>query len=136
VTLNYRRPEITRPNPTNRAMIMEAIAQGAVTPKLGIDIESLDNADGKVQVNYTDGMHEIFERVIYAIGGTTPIDFLKSANLDLDASGEPIIADNLETSVPGIYIAGDIAFKSGGSIAIALNHGYRIVTDILKHKSS
>jgi len=134
VTLNYRRPEITRPNPTNRAMIAEAIAQGDVQPKLGVDIESLDNAEGKVQVNFVDGTHEVYERVIYAIGGTTPVDFLKNANLDLDATGEPIIKENLETSVPGIYIAGDIAFKSGGSIAIALNHGYRIVTDILKRE--
>ncbi len=131
VTLNYRRPEITRPNPTNRAMIAEAIAHGDVTPKLGVDIEGLDNAEGRVLVKYVDGTEEVYERVIYAIGGTTPVDFLKNANLDLDATGEPIIKENLETSVEGIYIAGDIAFKSGGSIAIALNHGYRIVTDIL-----
>ena len=134
VTLNYRRQEITRPNPTNREMIIEAIAQGVVRPKLGVDIESLDNADGKVEVHYADGTSDVYERVIYAIGGTTPVDFLKNADLDLDATGEPIIKENLETSVEGIYIAGDIAFKSGGSIAIALNHGYRIVTDILKRE--
>jgi len=115
-------------------MITEAIAQGVVTPKLGVDVESLDNADGKVKVHYADGTSDVYERVIYAIGGTTPVDFLKNANLDLDATGEPIIKENLETSVEGIYIAGDIAFKSGGSIAIALNHGYRIVTDILKRE--
>ncbi len=134
VTLNYRRPEITRPNPTNRTMIAEAIANGDVVPKLGVDIEGLDNAEGKVLVRFADGTEEVYERVIYAIGGTTPVDFLKNANLELDATGEPIIKENLETSVPGIYIAGDIAFKSGGSIAIALNHGYRIVTDILKRE--
>ena len=134
VTLNYRRPEITRPNPTNRTMIAEAIANGDVTPKLGVDIEGLDNAEGKVLVHFADGTEAVYERVIYAIGGTTPVDFLKSANLQLDPTGEPVIAENLETSVPGIYIAGDIAFKSGGSIAIALNHGYRIVTDILKQE--
>ena len=134
VTLNYRRPEITRPNPTNRTMIADAISEETVTTKLGVDIEELDNADGKVRVHYADGTSEVYERVIYAIGGTTPVDFLKNANLDLDATGEPIIKDNLETSVEGIYIAGDIAFKSGGSIAIALNHGYRIVTDILKRE--
>ncbi len=131
VTLNYRRDKITRPNPTNREMIQKAIEDGTVKVKLGVDIEGLENAGGKVHVLYADGSDDIYDRVIYAIGGTTPVDFLNSANLDLDASGEPIIKENLETSVPGIYIAGDIAFKSGGSIAIALNHGYRIVTDIL-----
>ena len=134
VTLNYRRPEISRPNPTNIEHITKAFEDGLVTPKLGVDIDSLEAEHGLVKVNYKDGTSEVYDRVIYAIGGTTPVDFLKSANLDLDAKGEPIIKDNLETSVEGIYIAGDIAFKSGGSIAIALNHGYRIVNDILSKK--
>ena len=134
VTLNYRRDKITRPNPTNIKHITEAFESGLVKPKLGVDIESLESEHGLVKVNYTDGTSEVYDRVIYAIGGTTPVDFLKSANLDLDARGEPIIKENLESSVEGIYIAGDIAFKSGGSIAIALNHGYRIVNDIIKKR--
>jgi len=131
VTLNYRRDEITRPNPTNIANIKKAFKDGVVKAKLGIDIKSLDSEHGLVKVNFKDESSEVYDRVIYAIGGTTPVDFLKSANLDLDSRGEPIIKDNLETSVEGIYIAGDIAFKSGGSIAIALNHGFKIVNDIL-----
>jgi thioredoxin reductase (NADPH) len=134
IVLNYRRPEITRPNPTNRTAITEAIKHGHVRPKLGVDITALENEESSPKVLFADGSFEVFDRVIYAIGGTTPVDFLKNANLDLDATGEPIIKENLETSVTGIYIAGDIAFKSGGSIAIALNHGYRIVTDILERE--
>jgi len=136
VTLNYRRDALTRPNPTNIKLITEAFENGLVKPKLGVDIDSLDSEHGLVKVNFKDGSSEIYDRVIYAIGGTTPVDFLKSANLNLDASGEPIIKENLETSVDGIYIAGDIAFKSGGSIAIALNHGYRIVKDILSKRDN
>jgi len=131
VTLNYRRDKLTRPNPTNIKEINRAFTSGLVKPKLGVDIDSLEAKHGLIKVNYKDHSIEIYDRVIYAIGGTTPVDFLKSANLDLDPKGEPIIKDNLETSIDGIYIAGDIAFKSGGSIAIALNHGYRIVKDIL-----
>ncbi len=132
VTLNYRREALTRPNPTNQKLIQEAFDQKRVKAKLGVDIDSLENEEGKVKVNFKDGSSEVYDRVIYAIGGTTPVDFLKSANIALDSSGEPIIKENLESSVDGIYIAGDIAFKSGGSIAIALNHGYKIVQDILK----
>ena len=131
VTLNYRRDELTRPNPTNKKLIQEAFENGTVKPKLGVDIDSLESEHGLVKVNFKDGSSEVYDRVIYAIGGTTPVDFLKSANLELDSKGEPIIKDNLESSVDGIYIAGDIAFKSGGSIAIALNHGYKIVNDII-----
>jgi len=135
VTLNYRRDTLTRPNPTNKELIAKAFDEGAVKAKLGVDIESLENENTKVKVNFKDGSSEVYDRVIYAIGGTTPVDFLKNANLELDSKGEPIIKDNLETSVEGIYIAGDIAFKSGGSIAIALNHGYKIVKDILNKRA-
>ncbi len=136
VTLNYRREKLTRPNPTNLKNINKAYAMDEVKLKLGIDIDSLESEHGLVKVNFKDGSSEIYDRVIYAIGGTTPVDFLKSANLILDRKGEPIIKDNLESSVEGIYIAGDIAFKSGGSIAIALNHGYKIVKDILSKQGS
>ncbi len=130
VTLNYRREELTRPNPTNQEMIAKYSEDDAVVLKLGVDIESLESEHGQIKVNFSDGS-ELYDRIIYAIGGTTPKDFLKSCGITLDDSGEPIFDENYESEVSGLYIAGDIAFKSGGSIAIALNHGYRIVTHIL-----
>ena len=130
VTLNYRREDLTRPNPTNQEMIAEYCDSDAVRLKLGVDIEGLESEHGQVKVNFTDGP-ELFDRVIYAIGGTTPKDFLKSCGITLDETGEPIFDENYESEVPGLYIAGDIVFNSGGSIAIALNHGYRIVNHIL-----
>ena len=133
VTLNYRRSELTRPNPTNQEMITRYSEDDAVRLKLGIDIESLESEHGQVKVNFTDGA-ELYDRIIYAIGGTTPKDFLKSCGITLDDTGEPIFDENYESEVKGLYIAGDIAFKSGGSIAIALNHGYRIVTHILNNR--
>ena len=130
VTLNYRRDSLTRPNPTNQDMIADYSEDEAVTLKLGVGIENLESESGQIKVNFTDGS-ELFDRIIYAIGGTTPSDFLKCCIISLDDSGEPIFDENYETETPGMYVAGDIVFNSGGSIAIALNHGYRIVTHIL-----
>lgn len=133
VTLNYRREILSRPNPTNQEMIAKYAADEAVSLKLGVDIENLESKHGKVKVNFSDGA-ALFDRVIYAIGGTTPRDFLKSCGITLDERGEPIFDENYESEVKGLFIAGDIAFNSGGSIAIALNHGHRIVTNILKRR--
>ena len=130
VTLNYRRDSLTRPNLTNHDMITQYAEDEAVTLKLGVDIEGLESESGLIKVNFTDGT-EKFDRIIYAIGGTTPSDFLKSCIIPLDDAGEPIFDENYETQTPGMYVAGDIVFNSGGSIAIALNHGYKIVTHIL-----
>jgi len=130
VTLNYRRSDLTRPNPTNQEMILQYAEDEAVILKLGVDIESLSTEHGEVKVNYTDGAIN-YDRVIYAIGGTTPKDFLKSCGITLDNTGEPIFDENYESEVKGLYIAGDIVFRSGGSIAIALNHGHKIINHIL-----
>lgn len=134
VTLNYRRESLSRPNPTNQTMIQQYADEGRVRLKLGIDIARVEGDQGRVQVNFADGSCEAFDRAIYAIGGTTPKDFLKACGITLDAKGEPIFDANYETEQKGLYIAGDIAFASGGSIAIALNHGYRIVSHILNQK--
>ena len=134
VILNYRRDTLSRPNPTNQAMIKEYASHGKVRLKLGIDIESVEVQHGKVKINFSNNETELYDRAIYAIGGTTPKDFLKACGITLDERGEPIFNKNYESDTKGLYIAGDIAFASGGSIAIALNHGYRIVTHILEQK--
>jgi len=131
VTLTYRREELSRPNPTNREMITNYAKEEKVRLKLGIDIEGVESEHGKLRVNYNDNTHELYDRAVFAIGGTTPKDFLKACGFTLDEKGEPIFDENYESENKGLYVAGDIAFASGGSIAIALNHGYRIVSHIL-----
>lgn len=131
VTLTYRREDLSRPNPTNQEMIYAYAEDERVRLKLGVDIESVESEHGQVRVNYDDGTHELYDKAVYAIGGTTPRDFLKACGFTLDECGEPVFDENYESETKGLYVAGDIAFASGGSIAIALNHGYRIVTHIL-----
>ena len=131
VTLTYRRTELGRPNPTNKEMIKNHANDKRVTLKLGIDIKDVEEENNQLRVNFLDETHELYDRAVYAIGGTTPRDFLKACGITIDTKGEPIFDSNYESETKGLYIAGDIAFASGGSIAIALNHGYRIVTHIL-----
>ncbi|WP_323592014.1 NAD(P)-binding domain-containing protein [Aliarcobacter butzleri] len=131
VTLAYRKPTFTRLNPINEKLLMQYQNDKKLTIKMNKEIKELEEADNlKVKVIYTDEEIEIFDRLIYAIGGTTPIDFLKACNVKIDENLNPICDGNFESSTKGIYLAGDIASKGEGSIAIALNHGYRIIKDI------
>lgn len=132
VTISYRKSEFTRPNEKNLETIKEDMESGKVKAKLGVDIKSIADENGKVVVNFADETSETFDRVIYALGGVAPIDFLKRCSIDLDESGVPIIRNIHESSVDNLYIAGDILYKSGGSIAKALNAGF----DIVKHVKS
>ena len=132
VTLNYRRDTFSRLNEINLELIQEYNGQEKLRLRLGMDIVSIENENGLVKVNFSDGYYTIYDRVIYAIGGTTPVDFLRKCGITLDNDGKPEFDENFETKTKGLYLAGDIAVKSGGSIAIALNHAYHIVSHILK----
>lgn len=134
VTLNYRKDKFTRLNEINEKMLLEYNGQERLRLRLGTDVTELENHNGLVKVHFTDGYYTIYDRVIYAIGGTTPVDFLKKCGITLDENEKPIFDDNFETAVPGLYLCGDIAIKSGGSIAMALNHAHHIINHILQNK--
>ena len=129
VTLNYRKEKFTRANEKNLDNLMQKVNDKKIDLKLGIDIESLEDENGKVKVNYTDGTNSRYDRVIYALGGSTPKEFFLNWDIKLDEKDKPLVNEkNLNSQ--GVYIAGDIAGHLGGSIASALNHGYVIVNDI------
>ena len=134
VTLVYRKETFSRLNEINEETLYKYHGEEKLRLRMNTDIDSLENDSGKVQVNYNDGFSVLYDRVIYAIGGTTPVDFLKSCGVDVDESSKPIFDEHHETSAKCVYVAGDVALKSGGSIAIALNHGYNIVNNILRKR--
>lgn len=132
ITLVYRKAQFNRLNPENERILKEYNGQEKLRLRMDTDIVSLENEHGKVKVNFTDGYYTVYDRIIYAIGGTTPVDFLKKCGIELDEEGKPIYDEHNRTNVPCLYVAGDIAFNSGGSIAVALNHGYHIVNSFLR----
>jgi thioredoxin reductase (NADPH) len=131
VTLSYRRDSFARANEINSEMIEQYDQEERLRVRYSIDIDSVENHEGKIKVNYSNGYHTIYDRIIYALGGTTPVDFLRSCDIDLDESGQPIFNAQHETSVKGLYMVGDIVFDSGGSIAMAINHAHDVLSDIV-----
>ena len=134
VTMVYRKAEFSRLNEINEETLTKYHGQEKLRLRMSTDIDSLENDAGKVKVNYNDGFSVLYDRVIYAIGGTTPVDFLKSCGVEVDENSKPIFDEHHETTAKCVYVAGDIALKSGGSIAIALNHGYHIVNNIIRKR--
>ncbi|WP_104697418.1 MULTISPECIES: NAD(P)-binding domain-containing protein [unclassified Helicobacter] len=127
-TLNYRRKEFARINEINAENLKQAM-QNQLKTKLGINIEKLEDNQSKPQVFFDDGSSETFDKIVYAIGGAAPIDFLKKCGLELDDAGIPL-TNNLESSVKNIFVAGDILSKNGASIAVGINQGYEAIQSI------
>ena len=132
VTLNYRRKEFTRINDINAKELESALSNGRLLGRFGIDIVELSDESSKVGVKFSDESKEVFDRVIYAIGGATPVDFLKKCGIETDEKGVPLISQDLESNIKNLFIAGDIALKSGGSIALAIKHSYDIINIIIQ----
>jgi thioredoxin reductase (NADPH) len=129
VCICYRRGTFRRANPTNQADIEKAVTRGAVKAMLNSEITELESESGKVNVIFSDGSSELFDRLVYAIGGTTPSGFLQSSGIR-EEDGKPVHDENYQTNVEGLFVAGDITQESGGSIALGLNHGYAIAHHI------
>jgi thioredoxin reductase (NADPH) len=123
VTLSYRRREFARLNPVNLESLHALEARGQVRIIRGSNISSLEDEGGRPRAVFQETEHpaQTFDRIIYALGGTTPLNFLKAVGIKFD--GEvPVLTQGYETSLPGLYLIGDLsAGKKGGSINLAFN---------------
>ena len=131
ITLSHRGLDIVDANDINLEMINRYEKEKRLTVLHDSTTIAIEDKDGKALVNFADGSSTTYDRVIFAIGGTTPIGFMQSSNIDLDEQDRPIFSEEFETSVEGLYLAGDIIYSKGGSIAMAINHAYTIITDIM-----
>jgi thioredoxin reductase (NADPH) len=123
VTLAYRGTEFKRMNHINEQSILTLGESGKVKLLLGTDIERISDQDGFPLVFFTNGeeITEIFDYVVYALGGSTPENFLKTIGIEFNGK-EPILNEGYETSVPGMFLIGDLsAGTKGGSIIWAFN---------------
>ena len=132
VTLAYRKESFTRLNKINEEMLKKYEDAKQLNIKLNCDINSLEEDNGFVKVNYSNGESQNFNRVIYAIGGTAPTDFLKNCGVKFSDNLKPIFDENFECCCKNLYIAGDVNSSSEGSISSSLNHGFLISKAIAK----
>lgn len=123
VTLSYRGGELSRPNPINRASVLELERQGKLRLHLPSNVTALEGAGDRVRVLFGESRLAPLDvdRVVYALGGTTPRNFLKTAGIEFDGP-QPRLTGSAATNVPGLFLAGDLAAaRGGGSIILAFN---------------
>jgi len=123
VDLSYRKAELSRMNQINVKDIEGMAGAGRLELLMPTDVERLEAAEGRPRVVFKQVEPRVYDHVVYALGGTTPAGFLQATGIELKG-GEPILREGGETSVPGLFLAGDLtAGKKGGSIISAFNSG-------------
>jgi thioredoxin reductase (NADPH) len=132
VTLTYRRKEFSRMNRINRESLRALAERGPVEVLGGSNIAEVKDNGGLPQVVFAEpefGQRD-FDYVVYALGGTTPKNFLKAIGIAFDGE-DPVLLEGHQTSVPGLFLIGDLsAGTKGGSIIWAFNSANRAMETI------
>jgi len=135
VTLSYRQAEFTRLNEQNRSALFAMEQRKEVEILRSSNIKQIENEDGRPRVIFIEEGYapRTFDRVIFALGGTTPTNFLHMLGIAFDDRG-PIFDKAGATNVNGLYLLGDLVVgKTGGSIITAFNSAVRAMKHIYAH---
>ena len=132
VTLSYRQKEFRRLSDPNRNSLLAMEERKEVEILRSTNIKRVDEDHGRPLVVFEEESFSplSFDRVIYALGGTTPVNFLRTLGIAFNDDG-PIFDDAGATNVPGVYLLGDLVVgKKGGSIITAFNSAVRAMRHI------
>lgn len=130
VSICYRGEQFTRMLDQNVKALKDLETQAKVKILLRHSITGLEDVNGKVKVVFESGESLFFDTVVYAIGGTTPTNFLKSAGIEF-SNDWPRLSPSGETSKENLFLLGDLAVgKQGGSIITAYNASFKTAQEI------
>ncbi len=118
VILSYRGDQFHRMTDENLETIERMEKAGKITILRNSNIVKVEREGVKPRVTFAEPEYEpvVFDRIFYCLGGNAPIGFLKETGIEFDAD-LPVLNDRFETSVSGLFLAGDLtAGTSGGSI--------------------
>lgn len=123
VYLSYRRNKFSRMNHINEESILALAETKKVDLLLESNVNSLDSNNGKPVVKFEEDNYgsQEFDYVVYALGGSTPENFLKMIGIEFNGPN-PILKEGYETNINGLFLVGDLsAGQKGGSIIWAFN---------------
>ncbi|HXD33341.1 MAG TPA: NAD(P)-binding domain-containing protein [Pyrinomonadaceae bacterium] len=138
ITLSYRRSDFTRLNQQNHDALLAMEQRGEVEILRNSNIKEIEDEAGRPRIMFAEAEHpaRLFDRVIFALGGTTPINFLHTLGITFNDDG-PVFDEAGATSVDGLYLIGDLVVgKKGGSIITAFNSAVRAMKSICTHDLS
>jgi thioredoxin reductase (NADPH) len=132
VTLSYRKADFTRLNQQNHDALLGMEERGDVEILRSSNIKEIEDEAGRPRVMFAEVDHSArtFDRVIFALGGTTPTNFLHTLGISFNGDG-PVFDEAGATNVEGLYLIGDLVVgKKGGSIITAFNSSVRAMKSI------
>ena len=133
VSLAVRSDNLEKMMESNQKAVESLVANSRLRVMMNQSIKIIEDSGGRPKVVFEgERAHEEYDYVVFAIGGTTPTNFLKTVGIDCDDKNLPIAGESGETNIPGLYLLGDLVCgKTGGSIITAYNASFRTAKHIL-----
>ena len=135
VALSYRKADFSRLNSQNLDILLTMETRGEVEILRSSNVKEIEDEAGRPRVTFNEAQYSprIFDRVIFALGGTTPTNFLHTLGIAFNGDG-PVFDNSGATNVEGLYLIGDLVVgKKGGSIITAFNSAVRAMNSICTH---
>jgi thioredoxin reductase (NADPH) len=132
VTLSYRKADFTRLNQQNHDALLAREERREVEILRSSTIKEITDEAGRPRITFNEPERSsrVFDRVIFALGGTTPTNFLHTLGIAFNGDG-PVFDEAGATNVAGLYLIGDLVVgKKGGSIITAFNSAVRAMKTI------
>ena len=131
VTLYRSRFHASQPARTAKPLLTLE-QRGEVEILRNSNIKEIEDDGGRACISFAEPEHasRTFDRVIFALGGTTPTNFLHTLGITFNGDG-PVFDEAGATNVDGLYLIGDLVVgKKGGSIITAFNSAVRAMKSI------
>ena len=138
ITLSYRKTDFSRLNQQNHDALLAMEQRGEVEILRNSNIKEIEDETGRPRIGFAEPEHtaRTLDRVIFALGGTTPSNFLHTLGITFNGDG-PVFDEAGATNVGGLYLIGDLVVgKKGGSIITAFNSAVRAMRSICIHDLS
>src|SRR5260370_21885352 len=109
VTLSYRQAQFSRLSKQNHDALFTMEERNEVKILRGPNIKQVEDEAGRPRVvfNEPEFPTRTFERVIYALGCTTPTNFLRTLGIAFNHPG-PVFDEAGATNVPALYLISDL----------------------------
>lgn len=131
VFLSYRRDSFTRMNTINKKTLLQLSEQNKCALLMSTDILEIQKEDHGIKVIFKEAEPLIFDAIVYALGGTTPKNFLEAIGIKLTKEGPEVTNFFESKKKEGIFLLGDLsAGKGGGSINLAFNNSHKAMQEI------
>lgn len=135
VALSYRKADFTRLNQQNHDALLAMEQRGEVEIIRNSNIKEIEDEAGRPRISFVEAEQpaRLLDRVIFALGGSTPTNFLHTLGIAFNGDGA-MFDEAGTTNVPGLYLLGDLVVgKKGGSIITAFNSAVRAMKSICIH---